>query len=204
MAGLPPLQVVHEVHMGGADEEAVQEAQLNRIAEKDGKFASNPSVTSAVPSKAASGHVRHVRFLDSEVAYWHLATQHVIVEGVSSNPPKANHIRALEGLRCAPPWGAPPRRCCRRLLLQVAAGGGRPEPAVPAAGRQLHLGRGAGPLKLGASRPAAAAAPAAASALAPPAPRQQPLTPSPSHPLTPPPPGCWWWCATTRWCSRTS
>jgi hypothetical protein len=106
--------------MGGADEEAMQEAQLNRNAEKDGKFVCNPSVTSAVPSKAASGHVRHVRFLDSEVAYWNLATQHIVVEGVTSNPPKANHIRALEGLRCGlPAAGWRPSRSPALLLHSV-------------------------------------------------------------------------------------
>jgi hypothetical protein len=51
--------------------------------------------------------VRQVRFLDADVAYWQAATQHYMVSGSSTAPPKASKVYALEGTRCGTAWAAP-------------------------------------------------------------------------------------------------
>eukprot|EP00878_Enallax_costatus_P029671 GHUV01032212.1.p1 GENE.GHUV01032212.1~~GHUV01032212.1.p1 ORF type:complete len:886 (+),score=247.65 GHUV01032212.1:482-3139(+) len=75
------------------------EAAMNTVSVKDTAFVSNPSALSYTPSRVASGKVKQVRFLDSEVAYWQTATQHYMVNGSSTNPPKAANVHALDGTR---------------------------------------------------------------------------------------------------------
>lgn len=67
------LQVLHELQMGGADEEAAAEAALGRLAEKDGQFVANPSTVRPIRS-SASGHVRQVRGAAAGT-YWHGVVQ---------------------------------------------------------------------------------------------------------------------------------
>ena len=75
------------------------EAAMNVVSGKDTAFVSNPSALSYTPSRIASGKVKQVRFLDSEVAYWQTATQHYMVNGSSTNPPSAVNVHALDGTR---------------------------------------------------------------------------------------------------------
>jgi hypothetical protein len=94
------LQVLHSLQLGGADEEAALEAAVNDVNERDPYFTTNPSAAAQQPSRLATGKVRQVRFLDADVAYWQAATQHYIVSGSSTAPPKASKVYALEGTRC--------------------------------------------------------------------------------------------------------
>eukprot|EP00878_Enallax_costatus_P007526 GHUV01007882.1.p1 GENE.GHUV01007882.1~~GHUV01007882.1.p1 ORF type:complete len:370 (+),score=87.34 GHUV01007882.1:171-1280(+) len=92
-------QTLHDLQLGGADDEGSMEAAMNTVSVKDTAFVSNPSALSYTPSRVASGKVKQVRFLDSEVAYWQTATQHYMVNGSSTNPPKAANVHALDGTR---------------------------------------------------------------------------------------------------------
>jgi hypothetical protein len=86
--------------MGGADDEGAVEAAINRSGERDGGFSTNASAADYVPSRAASGRVRQVRFLDAEVAYWQTAAAHYMVNGtLGAPPPRATAARALDGTR---------------------------------------------------------------------------------------------------------
>jgi len=75
------------------------EAALNTIPAKDTAFTTNPSAISHSPSRLPSGHIKQVRFLDPEVAYWQTATQHYMVNGTATNPPSAANVHALDGTR---------------------------------------------------------------------------------------------------------
>lgn len=72
---------------------------MNMVSAKDTAFVSNPSALSYIPSRVASGKVKQVRFLDSEVAYWQTAVQQSMVNGSSTNPPTAVNVHALDGTR---------------------------------------------------------------------------------------------------------
>lgn len=92
-------QALHELQLGGADDEGSMEAAINTVPAKDPAFISNPSALSYAPSRTASGKVRQVAFLDPEVAYWQTATQHAMVNGNSTNRPDAVNVHALDGTR---------------------------------------------------------------------------------------------------------
>ena len=94
------LQALHELQLGGADDEGSMEAAINTVPAKDPAFISNPSALSYAPARTASGKVRQVAFLDPEVAYWQTATQHAMVNGNSTNTPDAVNVHALDGTRC--------------------------------------------------------------------------------------------------------
>jgi len=86
--------------MGGADDEGTVEAAINRSGERDGSFSTNASAAGYAPSRLASGKVRQVRFLDSEVAYYQTATAHLMVNGSLGAPlPRASDAHALDGTR---------------------------------------------------------------------------------------------------------
>jgi hypothetical protein len=96
----PPPQVLHDLSMGGPDDEGAVEAAINRTGERDGSFATNTSAVSYLPSRAASGKVRQVRFLDSEVAHWQTASAQLMVNGTLGAPlPRASDAAALHGTR---------------------------------------------------------------------------------------------------------
>jgi hypothetical protein len=86
--------------MGGPDDEGAVEAAINRTGERDGSFATNASAVAYVPSRLASGKVRQVRFLDSEVAHWQTASAQLMVNGTLGAPlPRAAGAAALHGTR---------------------------------------------------------------------------------------------------------
>jgi hypothetical protein len=93
-------QTLHDLQLGGADDEGSMEAAISTVSAKDPAFISNPSALSYAPSRTASGKVRQVSFLDPEVAYWQTATQHAMVNGNSTNTPDAANVHALDGTRC--------------------------------------------------------------------------------------------------------
>jgi hypothetical protein len=99
------LQTLHDLQLGGADDEGSMEAAINTVSAKDPAFISNPSALSYAPSRTASGKVRQVLFLDPEVAYWQTATQHAMVNGNSTNTPSAVNVHALDGTRWAADGG---------------------------------------------------------------------------------------------------
>ncbi|KAF6235943.1 hypothetical protein COO60DRAFT_484505 [Scenedesmus sp. NREL 46B-D3] len=92
-------QTLHDLQLGGADDEGSMEAAINTVSAKDPAFTSNPSALSYAPSRTASGKVRQVSFLDPEVAYWQTATQHAMVSGNCTNTPSAVNVHALDGTR---------------------------------------------------------------------------------------------------------
>jgi hypothetical protein len=94
-------QVLHDLQLGGADDEGAMEAAINRVPEKDDQFVTNPSASLQQPSRVASGKIRQVRFLDAEVAYWQTAGQHYMVNGTTTEAPTASTMHALDGTRCA-------------------------------------------------------------------------------------------------------
>lgn len=55
------LQTLHDLQLGGADDEGSMEAALNSISAKDTAFTTNPSAISHAPSRVPSGHIRQVR-----------------------------------------------------------------------------------------------------------------------------------------------
>lgn len=57
---LPVLQTLHDLQLGGADDEGSMEAALNSINAKDPAFTTNPSALSHAPSRVPSGHIRQV------------------------------------------------------------------------------------------------------------------------------------------------
>lgn len=57
---LPVLQTLHDLQLGGADDEGSMEAALNTINAKDPAFTTNPSALSHAPSRVPSGHIRQV------------------------------------------------------------------------------------------------------------------------------------------------
>lgn len=93
------MQTLHDLQLGGADDEGSMEAAMNMVSAKDTAFVSNPSALSYTPSRVASGKVKQVKFLDPEVAYWQTATQHYMVNGSGTNPPRAENVHALDGTR---------------------------------------------------------------------------------------------------------
>ncbi|GBF88621.1 hypothetical protein Rsub_01336 [Raphidocelis subcapitata] len=93
-------QVVHDLSLGGADDEGAVEAAINRGGERDGSFATNASAAGYVPSRVASGHVRQVRFLDAEVAHWQSAAAALAVNGTAAvQLLRASDVHALDGAR---------------------------------------------------------------------------------------------------------
>jgi hypothetical protein len=89
-------QPVHDVQLGGADEEGALEAAVARASERgaaaDGgaTIAANPSAAALAPSRVPSGKVRQVRFLDADVAYWQAAVTHYVAFGTAGGaPPRA-------------------------------------------------------------------------------------------------------------------
>lgn len=54
------LQTLHDLQLGGADDEGSMEAALNTISAKDTAFTTNPSAMSHAPSRVPSGHIRQV------------------------------------------------------------------------------------------------------------------------------------------------
>ncbi len=55
------VQTLHDLQLGGADDEGSMEAALNTISAKDTAFTTNPSALSHAPSRVPSGHIRQVR-----------------------------------------------------------------------------------------------------------------------------------------------
>eukprot|EP00879_Flechtneria_rotunda_P011556 GHRR01012070.1.p1 GENE.GHRR01012070.1~~GHRR01012070.1.p1 ORF type:complete len:387 (+),score=140.43 GHRR01012070.1:185-1345(+) len=92
-------QILHDVQLGGADDEGSIEAAINQVSARDPAFIPNPSALSSALTRVASGKVRQVSFLDLEVAYWQTAIQHYMVNGSSINPPSAVKVHALDGTR---------------------------------------------------------------------------------------------------------
>jgi hypothetical protein len=69
-------QVVYESQLGVADDKALQDAMLQRLAEKDPAYYGGIASTGMVHQKAvAPGSVRSLKFLDTETCYWQLALQ---------------------------------------------------------------------------------------------------------------------------------
>jgi hypothetical protein len=102
-------QPVHDVQLGGVEEEAVLESVVERSSERaaalDGgaAVAANPSAAALAPSRLASGKVKQVRFLDVDVAYWQAAATHYATFGAAG--------------------GAPPRAAAAALRTFCAGGG---------------------------------------------------------------------------------
>ncbi|GFR42994.1 hypothetical protein Agub_g3993 [Astrephomene gubernaculifera] len=95
-------QVVWEAQLGGSDDDTCADAELARLHLRDPAFAPNPSLLHPIPTgskREPSGHVRDVRFLDTDVAQVHLAWQHAMSAGCGSPPPRAEEIRTLLGQR---------------------------------------------------------------------------------------------------------
>lgn len=87
----PPLQLIYDVQLGGADEAALQEAALRQRADRGAAAAGLSAATAAMQEASlaakgtASGLVRDVKFLDMDSCFWQIARQHWMQYGASDD-----------------------------------------------------------------------------------------------------------------------
>lgn len=92
------------MQLGGTEEELLRDLDLIQAAAgaEGSAFQANPSISPSNASRSSTGHVRDVHFLDLDVAQAQLTTQHYLVNGTGSPPPRAvEAVTALQGCRCA-------------------------------------------------------------------------------------------------------
>jgi hypothetical protein len=53
-------QTLHDLQLGGADDDGSMEAAMNQVSSRDTAFITNPSALSYTPSRVASGKVKQV------------------------------------------------------------------------------------------------------------------------------------------------
>ncbi|KAK9819592.1 hypothetical protein WJX72_000101 [[Myrmecia] bisecta] len=95
-------QVVHEMQLAIADESLLQDAMLQRLAEKDPAYY-GPQLSAGMQGtkSAASGAVRDLHFLDTETCFWQIALQHQLQYNAASGGgiPHLGRVRGLKGHR---------------------------------------------------------------------------------------------------------
>ena len=70
------LQVLYEAQLEGGDTLGMQDALIQRLAEKDSQYYGQQiSGTLTVAKSAAAGAIRDVKFLDTETCFWQLTQQ---------------------------------------------------------------------------------------------------------------------------------
>ncbi|BDA49478.1 hypothetical protein COCOBI_14-0960 [Coccomyxa sp. Obi] len=96
-------QVVWEVQLSGADEGTLQDAMLQRLAEKETGYYGKAAIPrpGATAKGTAPGAVKDLQFLDTEACYWQLALQHSMQYRAHSKAglPHLGRVRGLKGHR---------------------------------------------------------------------------------------------------------
>lgn len=72
----PLLQVLYEAQLEGGDTLGMQDALIQRLAEKDPQYYGQQiSGTLTVAKSAAAGAIRDIKFLDTDTCFWQLTQQ---------------------------------------------------------------------------------------------------------------------------------
>ena len=80
------LQVVMETNLGVQDEAPLQDAQLQRLAEREPQYWGHQlSAAMAPPKSVAAGPVRDLRFLDTQTCFWQLAQGQSLQHGATTS-----------------------------------------------------------------------------------------------------------------------
>lgn len=80
------LQVVMEMNLGVQDEAPLQDAQLQRLAEREPQYWGHQLSGAMTPPKSvAAGPVRDLRFLDTQTCFWQLAQGQSLQHGATTS-----------------------------------------------------------------------------------------------------------------------
>lgn len=94
-------QVVYEAQLEGGDTLGMQDALIQRLAEKDSQFyGPQISGTLTVAKSAAAGAIKDIKFLDTDTCFWQLTQQQTMQHKAHTDlTPHLGKIRGLHGHR---------------------------------------------------------------------------------------------------------